>query len=872
VRLPSAALLHSERPFVGRRAARAELDRAWRGALTGTKRVVVVTGEAGIGKTRLASTFATEAHAGGAAVLWGRATTGPAVPYEPIVAALTTVLSQLSVDTRRRVVDGRPALSVLVPWLAALVPGTAPAPLDVDVDRYVVFETIAEMLETESAGWPVLLVIDDLQWADELSLRMIDHVVRHDRAARLLVVATLRDLPSVSTPVLDGVLADLHRDELLTRVPLAGLDVGEVSELLAASGWSDAESGAEAMHRATSGNPFFVTELADCGRPGASPEVPPSLREVLNGRLDRLDRRTARVVDVAAVGGRSLPFTAIAAVTGLGVEELLDAVDDAIAAGVLTEEASSGGLAFKHALVQQAALDRLSAARRAAVHLKLSEALCATDPTPWRDVAHHLLAARALAPRQRLLEASVRAGFDALTVIAYEEAGRWAEHALAAAGDDRSAIACEALLLQSHARRTLGWRGQAREAAMRAAALARECTDGVLLARAAEAAALARAGLGFGTGTDDPELDALLDETLERLQPEDARRRTSGLPSAVAEYPALAATAQLAWRIAHGQRDLLQERLEVDRRALEHAERAHNPHLELNALLYGISDLTEAGHVDAAARWFERFHRRAAEVRQPVYESFARSMEATAHLMRGNYAESWRLADEALTIGRETHGPNALEAWLGNRLVCAWDHGHLAEFADVVSAAVADFGNRSTWRIFEAFCLLAADRPEPARSVLADLAQGGRVDVGDDSLWSAGVAILVEMARALDDRRAGALLATATRPYADRIVICGLARATLGPMARFAGVAAYLARDLDGADDLLGRAERRCRALGARPHLARTLRDRARVLDERNRDGDAAAADRARDEARHVLAELGLEREERVDRDWFDDA
>jgi DNA-binding SARP family transcriptional activator len=858
VRLPNAALLHCDRPFVGRDVALAALDETWDAALAGTKRVTLITGEAGIGKTRLAATFATAAHGAGAVVLWGRATSGPTVPYEPIVTALTTVLSSLTPDTRRRLVEGRPALGVLVPGLTNRAAGAPTERLDLDVERYVVFETVAELLERESAGWPVLLVIDDLQWADELSLRMIDHVVRHDRAARLLVVATLRDLPAVHTPVLDRYLADLQRDDVLTRVSLTGLDVASVSELLAASGWRDADCEAGEIHRATAGNPFFVTELADCGGRGSSLEVPPSLREVLNARLRRLDRRTARLVDVAAVAGRTLPLTAIAAAAGLPVDELLDAVDAAIAAGVLTEEAPSGGLAFKHALVQQAALDRLSHARRAALHLELADGLADVDPPPWSDVAHHLLASGGLAPRQRMVEASVRAGDDALAVIAYEEAGRWAERAVAAAGPDRDRLACEARLLLSHARRTLGFRAEARDAAMYAAALARESSDGELLARAAEAAALARAGLGFGTGTDDPELESLLDEARARLQ---VRAAASGATSRSAEisgYPALAATAQLTWRLAHGRRDLLRERLDADCAALDYAERARNPHLELNALLYGISDMTEAGDVESAARWFERFHRRAAEVRQPVYESFARSMEATAHLMRGNYDASSRLADEALEIGRSTHGTNALEAWLGNRLVCAWDHGRLAEFSDVVSTAVAEYGNHSTWSIFEAFCLVAAHRVDRARLLLDQIAQHGRVDVVDDSLWAAGIAILVEIARALDDRRVGRMLANATRPYADRIVICGLARATLGPMARYAGIAAHLEGDLDTADELLARAEQRCRVLAARPHLARTLHDRARLLSERGNASDADAATLARAEAQEIAQDLGV--------------
>ena len=150
--------------------------------------------------------------------------------------------------------------------------------------------------------------------------------------------------------------------------------------------------------------------------------------------------------------------------------------------------------------------------------------------------------------------------------------------------------------------------------------------------------------------------------------------------------------------------------------------------------------------------------------------------------MRGNYASSTRLADEALEIGRSTHGSNTLEAWLGNRLVCAWDHGQLGDFAEVVSSTVADYASRSTWDVFAAFCHLAAGQAGPARSLLDTVVRDDGVAVDDDSLWAAGLAILVEMAQALPDRRAGARLASATRPYADRMVVCGLARATLGPI------------------------------------------------------------------------------------------
>ena len=861
VALPEAALRHRDRPFVGRHEPLAILRGAWQAAGRGRRRLVTVDGEAGVGKTRLAAHFAAAAHATGAVVLWGRATTGPAVPYEPIVTALTTVLHTVSPDARRRIVSGRSELTLLVPGLAKLVPAEHVPDLEIDAARYVLFETVAELLEAESAEWPLLFVLDDLQWADELSLLMIDHVLRHERAARLLLVATVRDLPVVANAVLDGFLADLRRDDLLTRVPLTGLDTADVAALLDAAGWDDAPDEARRIQRATAGNAFFVTELAERG-PGEAPQaaLPASLRDVLGRRLDQLDPPTARLVDVAAVAARSVPLTVLAGAGGLGTEELLDAVDAAIAAGVLAEEAG-GGVTFKHALVQQAVLERLTAARRAATHLALADAFAAVDAPAAAEVAHHVVAAGSLAPRARAVDATVRAGWDALGALAYEEADRWAELASAASADVADELTAEALLLHAHSRRSLGQRVDARDAAMRAAEIARARGDGPLLARAAEAAALARAGLGFDFDTDDTDIQVMFDGARERLHLAGSAGGAGGFGGRTRDarsYPALAATAQLAWRMANWRRDLLEERIAADRAALADAERAGNAHLELNALLYGVTDLTESGNIEEAGTWFTRFRARGADVHLPVYDSFAASLEATRHLLRGEYGEAELLSEEALATGRSTHGRNATEAWIGNRLVSAWDHGTLPEFRDLIADAIADYSGQPTWQIFSAFALLLAGDSSPARAAMEQLVGDGRVDVRDDSLWGAGVCVLVEIARALDDRRTAALLAAALRPYAGRIVVCGLGRASLGPTARFAGVAASVAGDVGDGDVLLARAERQCRSLGARPHLARTLQDRARLLAGRERDGDGAAAERAMTEARQIADEIGM--------------
>ena len=593
--LPRVVERHGERPFVGRDAALHVLRESWQAAVTGDRRLVAITGEDGIGKTRLAARFAADAHDDGAIVLWGRATPGPIVPYEPIVGALRTALRAVSAAARRRVVDGRPALGVLIPDLDDIVPGAESMEPADGMERFVIYETIAELLEAESDSWPILFVIDDLQWADEGSLRLLDHVLRHERPARLLLVATLRTLPTIAAPGVDGFLADLHRDGVLTRLELDGLETVGVTELLEASGWHDARAVADSICRATGGNPFFVTELAEHGQRGPAIELPSSLRDALHRRLDRLDSNTNRLAAVAALAGPAIPLPVLAEAAALPDDQLLDAIDHGRAAGVLVEDVTAGGIGFRHSLVQQAAIERLSRSRRATLHLTLARVLASSEGRRPADLAHHLLASGVLAPADETAEAVVAAGRGALEVLAYEEAARWASSALGITGA-AGQLRCESLLLQSDALRALGRRVDARDVARQAASLARELKDPLLLARAAEAVALARAGLGFDFGTCDPELDLLLEEALAALPAAstDYRARLLGasLANAAADgdraavmrlartatrldgdtdQPALVATAQLAWRMANWRRDLLDDRLAANTAARNNA-------------------------------------------------------------------------------------------------------------------------------------------------------------------------------------------------------------------------------------------------------------------------------------------------------------
>ena len=195
-----------------------------------------MTGEAGAGKTALAGHVAAEVQAEGATVLWGRAAQEALVPFEALVQALRTALHALSPHARERVIATRPAMTMLLPELPQLVPtmrAERPAP---DVERSLLFEAVTDLLATESTVAPILLVIDDIQWADGPTVKLLEHVLRDERPSRLMVLATQR-VPAEGTHAdLDRLLMSLARDGDLARVDVGALDDEAVGDLLEGAG------------------------------------------------------------------------------------------------------------------------------------------------------------------------------------------------------------------------------------------------------------------------------------------------------------------------------------------------------------------------------------------------------------------------------------------------------------------------------------------------------------------------------------------------------------------------------------------------------------------------------------------------------------
>jgi predicted ATPase/class 3 adenylate cyclase len=441
------------RIFVGRDSELQRLGQLWKEATAGELRVALLAGEPGVGKTRLAAELARGVHDEGATVLAGRCDEDLGVPYQPFVEAL------------RHFADHSPLLSGgmgrygeelvrLVPELSERVPGL-PAPLrsDPETERYRLFDAVAAWLAVASVEKPLLLVLDDLQWAAKPTLLLLRHVVRAG-GGRVLILCTYRDTELTHDHPLVEVVADLRRQGAVDRLSLSGLDDVAVRGLVEqASGGTLDEAGlalAGAVYEETEGNPFFVREvlrhLAETGaverREGGwttrlSVEelgIPEGVREVVGRRLSRMSGDTHHALRIAAVVGAEFELGVVQAAGNLGEETLLGAVEEAAGAR-LVSEVSSTRFRFAHALVRATLYESLTAARKVMLHRKAAEAIEAIHAGALDDhlpaLAHHW--ARASAPAAetgKAVDYATRAGDRALAQLAHDEAVAYYRQAL----------------------------------------------------------------------------------------------------------------------------------------------------------------------------------------------------------------------------------------------------------------------------------------------------------------------------------------------------------------------------------------------------------------------------------------------------------
>ena len=894
--------------FVGRERELATLGAALEQTLEGRGQIVVLAGEPGIGKTRTAQVLARYAESRDVRVLWGRCREEPgAPPYWPWLQVLRAH-AETQDDERLRAVLGPGAgdLVEIVPELAQRLPGLSPTPLPVDPTqaRFRLFDAIAGFWKRAAAETAHLLLLDNLHWADAPSLRLLEFLVPEVAGSRLLVLGTYRDMELSRQHPLSNTLGELARDPCFQRVRLTGLSLAETARFVAAAAGRPLPADlVAAVHGQTEGNPLFLAEVtrflvqegvlepsaAITTRSTALRRIPEGVKEVIGTRLNRLSKGCNAVLTNAAAIGRTFSGEVLGRLLDdVPEDQLLGALEEALAAAVIEAAAEPGSYQFSHALIRETLYDEIPAVRRARLHLRIGaalEALRGHDPMPnLAALAHHYCAALPGGDPAKAVEYARLAAERADKLFAYEEAARYYRLALQAlevrgAAED-AAERCRLLIALGGAQTRAGENVQAAEVLLQAAESAKALGVASEFARAAlgfeeamwrpgmpgdAAARLLRDALA-GLGEEDSILRALvlssltralifsaaLDEATRVNEEAVAMARRIGDPATLAS--ALRATIPARW--LPGQ---FAPRLATTLEVAELAQRIGNRELYLDAASWRLFDLMELGDPKARAAEFEAYTRLADDLRQPFYHYIGVSSRAMLALFEGRFADCERFAHEALEIGNRMPGLDAAGIFGMQMFSLRREQGRLRELAPLVAHFVKTTPKVVTWRPGLALIHSELGQEDAARAEFEALAANGFAGVPQDGLWVPCMAFLAEVCAFLGDAARAPALYSALAPCDGRNIVAPPNVACFGAAARYLGMlAATMKRWPDAERHFESALEMNARQ-GARPWLAHTQYQYAAMLLARKGPGDRERGLALLEGAAAIARELGMQ-------------
>ena len=833
--------------LVGRRLATGALRAAVDAAVGGAGGVVLLAGEAGMGKTALASEAVTYAKSRGAAAVWGTCWEGDGAPgFWPWIQ----VMRALAADA-----DGadEAVLAGLTGVSAERVGGLG----DESAIRFRTYDLAATYLRSRAAQRPLVVALDDLHWADVSSLRLLVFLARQLHDAAALVIGMYRDVEvTAGDHPARPLLAELAGQAELIR--LTGLAADEVGQLIEkVCGEHPPTPLIQAVHDRTAGNPFFAQQIARLLAAQGVPldraqvtGVPPAVGDVLARRLARLPGKVVDLLAVASVVGRRFPVETVAAISGVPAEAAVRLLDSAVRAAVL-EHDEPGRLRFSHDLFRDVLYDGLPAARRSALHLTVAELL--ERHTAAAEIAYHRSVAWPLGDRERAITALTGAAREATARTAFDEAAAWLRRAIDVAG----ATSADLVMVCDYgdALRRAGHGEEAQAALAGAAARARATGDTELLARAAFGVhrittltesprsgviALleeALAALGATGSTDGGPARWLLSAALARELADGPHRdlsRAVGLASAAVEGAraadeagvlayALFALADVRWEPGTAT-----ERLSIAGELAAAAADAGEIELVLEAHLCRLAALLELGDPSFPVE-LGTFTQMAERAAIPRYLYLARSRQATVASLTGPLEMADQLIDEAAAYGERIGEPDTWSVRASQLAGLAYIRHDWARLSRLAAARGQALMPPEFALHLQSWLLLEAGEKAAAAALVASIPDGPAT-----YRWrhTAMLTSDAELAAAAGDRDRCATRYEQLLPMADEFAVVGAAVFTTGPVALQLGLLAAALGRWDDAAAHLGDATRRCDRLGAALLAARTRVELARVRAE----------------------------------------
>ena len=875
-------------PLVGRRLALAQLERELELASGGELRIALLTGEGGLGKTRLAAEFASRSD--GTTVLYGKCEPEDVRPFGIWIGLLRSALSQAREEDLPEMVGGDgPILARLLPELVRRLEISDPRPpTDIESERQALFGAVLRLLGRMTREQPMLIILDDLHWADRSTLRLLRRLAGDDPPRGVLALGIYRDTEVAPGSPLMETVVELRRHRPSTRIELDPLDTGEVRELIGDRLRGDL---APALHDQSGGNPFFVDQLVrhlqESGEDSAG-TVPSGVRDVINQRVARLPEGGPDLLSRAALIGQDFDLEILEATSTLSEDEMIALLDLGVSAGLLVESPTiPGRYSFSHALLRSTLEGELSLTRRTTVHRDIGEALeRRSQSDPDREVGNLARHFGQAGPREadRAVHYATRAAEQAVSRLAYDEAVTFYSDAIRACLADEpvdKGMLAGLLLNKAESQWRVGEIQIAGDTFSEAAEAARESGLPDIFARAA----LGTTWSSWDTfDTDQQGQTVLLREALERIGDdhgplqaqllsnlsgalyfgsgkidearelaERARRMAEELDDPATLFVVLNTTHWRSW-----EPDRMPERLELSNRMVKIAENLEDPEdlaeaLSWRSLAYLNLGLLEESEADQSR------HALLAQ-KLPQRETATLTMRATNCFRQGRWEEGERIAQQL----KESDVPSSAIATLEDGLLfmVRAEQGRLSEELEKILAWSASAEGREawpSWKISVLFAQIQDGRLEGADQIVEALVRDRLIDnpVMNVTFFSfcALAAVIVDE---LENSTAAALLSDALEPYSGEWVIAGPAGTTLGPVDLHLGTTYLLQDRFQEAATSYERALASCERMRALPLSAHAQLGLAEALRQIEDPEAAARAAELREAGKTTALELGM--------------